>query len=163
MLDDIHNFCLVCLSCRAALSVLYVYESAWALQCWCFYLLTLANRQITINVWWGGKWWKYVHDRQIMPNNFVDKEKEAKLSVNTSQNFPWFKRPWPTCWTPGRAKRFLRVAKIFKLCPAHFSREGEKFCSALHEIFLIPQDQQPLIFCRLFQCGTINFIFDKII
>jgi len=34
-----------------------------------------------------------VHDRQIMPNNFVDKEKEAKLSVNTSQNFPWFKGP----------------------------------------------------------------------
>jgi len=28
-----------------------------------------------------------------MPNNFVDKEKKANLSVNTSQNFPWFAGP----------------------------------------------------------------------
>ena len=48
--------------------------------------------------------------------------------------------------TQGRVKSFLRVATIFKLCPVHFSREGEKFCplgygdlgwlpAALHEIF----------------------------
>ena len=30
--------------------------------------------------------------------------------------------------TPRQAKSFLRVATIFRLCPAHFSREGEKFC-----------------------------------
>jgi len=26
------------------------------LKWWLFYLFTLANRQITIKVWWGGKW-----------------------------------------------------------------------------------------------------------
>jgi len=56
MLDDIHNFCLAYLSCRTASSVLYVYELAWTLQYWCFYVFTLANRQITTKVWWGGKW-----------------------------------------------------------------------------------------------------------
>jgi len=56
MLDDIHNICLTYLSCGATLSVLYVYKSAWTLQCWCFYLFTLANRQITTKVWCGGKW-----------------------------------------------------------------------------------------------------------
>jgi len=31
------------------------FEPAWTLQCCCFYLFTLANRQITIKIWWGGK------------------------------------------------------------------------------------------------------------
>jgi len=45
VLDDIHNF----------LSVIHVYEPAWTLKCWFFYLFTLANRQITMKVWCGGK------------------------------------------------------------------------------------------------------------
>jgi len=51
-----------------------------------FYLITLANRQNNKN-WWGGKWYKYFHDRQITRNNFVDKGKKDILSANTSQNF----------------------------------------------------------------------------
>jgi len=58
----------------------------------------------------------YLHDRQIMPNNFVDKGKETNLSVKTSQNFSL------VC---------MRV---------------------------LPPQGQPLIICRLCQCGTINFI-----
>jgi len=39
----------------------------------------------------------HLHDRQITPNNIVDKEKEANSRDNISQNFPWFARDF---WSP---------------------------------------------------------------